>query len=86
MTDWDQALCRSGEVHPDVFFDETFPEQAMKICQRCPVLGDCQDYTHDLEQRIGRLEGVWGSMTKEDRKELWPLDTYAVQRVRAGIY
>lgn len=85
MTDWDQALCRGAGVDSDMFFDDYAPP-ALNMCSRCPVKDDCREYTHDLEQRVGRLDGVWGAMTREDRKLLWPLDVYAVKRVRAGIY
>lgn len=70
LTDLNNAIAAAGEVPcqsaPDIYF--TDPEQinfyvstanAVKLCQSCPVIGECLSYALDNNER----EGVWGGMS-----------------------
>jgi WhiB family transcriptional regulator, redox-sensing transcriptional regulator len=65
--DWRaDAACR--EVDIEVFFavDEASQQEALAICETCPVRVEC------LEHAIASREhyGVWGGMREQDRKRL----------------
>lgn len=61
----DSALC--AQVDPEVFFPEQGerPEEAWKICARCPVRSECEDYAVSLPQT--GLSGTWAGHTKKSR-------------------
>ena len=68
-TDWRlSAACRGKD--PNIFFLEREgkikAEEAKTICQRCPVRGPCADYA----EKNGERYGIWGGLTREDRRGL----------------
>ncbi|GAA3155930.1 WhiB family transcriptional regulator [Rhodococcus sp. (in: high G+C Gram-positive bacteria)] len=68
-----QKYAACGGVEAAVFFS---PEgergnarsrrelQARRICQTCPVLGQCREYALGA----GELYGTWGGMSEADRR------------------
>lgn len=71
--DWQaHGLCRDRK--DDLFFPdgETSPaaiaqiNEAKRICRRCPVMPDCQDWA--LEN--GESDGVWGGLSEADRRSI----------------
>jgi WhiB family redox-sensing transcriptional regulator len=72
------ANCRG--VDADLFFPvpgET-SSQAKAVCAGCEVRAECLDYAlrHDLRY------GVWGGLTKEDRKAVRRVDYLEARRRR----
>ena len=51
------AACR-GEP-PDIFFEEEYIDQALEICEKCPMRVQCRDFA--LEHKI--VDGVWGGIS-----------------------
>ncbi len=62
--DADEPLCADHE--PDWWFDESFYDRAVEVCQRCPVRSRC------LNQALnaGETLGVWGGLTPTQRAAL----------------
>lgn len=58
--------CRGED--PDLFFPgpDGAPDQAIRICNGCPVKDECLDWA--LEARISY--GVWGGRTERERRRL----------------
>jgi WhiB family redox-sensing transcriptional regulator len=67
-TQWrTRALC--AEIpEPDLFFpDRSEPaDEALAVCDYCPVILACRAYA----LRHGIREGVWGGLTEQDRDQL----------------
>jgi WhiB family redox-sensing transcriptional regulator len=65
----DDALCRQVDsevfVRSESYGGEHQIQAAKAICGRCPVIGDCRDYTLRLWAQ-GRLQGVWAGMSPEE--------------------
>lgn len=65
----DDALCRG--MDPWAFFDrsQVAKNEAIKICNACPVRDVCLDYalTHGMN---GTDDGVWGGKTPSQRRRL----------------
>lgn len=90
QSNWrERAACNDDEVSLDWFFplpkkvpldperpEETHsPEQAKAVCRRCDVQGYC------LEEGMRNNEdGVWGGMTKRERRALKKRRRTAIQR------
>lgn len=68
----EDALCTQSD--PDLWFLES-PDRiatAKRICDQCPVRGDCLDAALDHESNFGYTyrHGVWGGTTPAERDEL----------------
>ena len=64
MTYWeDDALC--AEIGSDFWFPNKGEnnEEAMAICNRCPVIVECRDYA----LADTSLMGIWGGTSWNDR-------------------
>ena len=70
VVDLELALCRSD---PELFFphEKDSPRDAINACKRCVVLDACREATRDLEQRLGRQQGVWAALTMAERRLAW---------------
>jgi Transcription factor WhiB len=72
VVDLELALCRSD---PELFFphdkDRESRREAINACKRCVVLDPCREATRDLEQRLGRQQGVWAGLTEAERRLAW---------------
>jgi WhiB family redox-sensing transcriptional regulator len=71
--DWhDDANCRG--LSPDIFYvdQKKSPEsaeltrEALRVCRACDVQVECLTYALNIRE----LDGVWGGMTAEQRREL----------------
>jgi WhiB family redox-sensing transcriptional regulator len=60
------AVCRDKD--PDIFFPLTITgeQDAIRVCEGCPVSFDCLEFA--LEARI--RFGIWGGMTEKERRNL----------------
>lgn len=61
------ALC--GQTDPELFFPENGQSAApaRMICRQCKVRTECGEYALSAP---GRLHGVWGGLSEEERAEL----------------
>lgn len=92
MTWRTQAACRNTDT--DIFFDPTRTEEALNICDRCPVILDCREYATHYPGAINEIQGIWGGKTDKQiqrtrarnpraanpRLTLKPCGTYAAYR------
>jgi WhiB family redox-sensing transcriptional regulator len=72
----DHASCRRED--PRIFFPHEapdkyeqsyiYPEDALKICEQCPVIQECKERCGELEKIHGYQSGVWAGLTEEDRR------------------
>lgn len=65
--DWrSAAACREIDVEAFFAVDEASQQEAVAICDTCPVRVEC------LEHAIAAREqyGVWGGLREQDRKRL----------------
>jgi WhiB family transcriptional regulator, redox-sensing transcriptional regulator len=65
--DWRaDAACREVDVEAFFAVDEASQQEALAICETCPVRLEC------LEHAIAAREqyGVWGGMREQERKRL----------------
>jgi WhiB family transcriptional regulator, redox-sensing transcriptional regulator len=65
--DWRAAAaCREVDVEAFFAVDEASQQEAIAICETCPVRVEC------LEHAIAAREqyGVWGGLREQDRKRL----------------
>ncbi|MFD5395877.1 WhiB family transcriptional regulator [Streptomyces sp. NPDC127097] len=70
--DWrHDAVCR--EADPELFFPvgNTGPallqiEEAKAVCRRCPVMGQCLQWSLESRQDTG----VWGGMSEDERRAM----------------
>jgi WhiB family transcriptional regulator, redox-sensing transcriptional regulator len=65
--DWRaDAACREVDVEAFFAVDEVSQQEALAICETCPVRLEC------LEHAIAAREqyGVWGGMREQERKRL----------------
>lgn len=53
-------------VNPEWFFDPLYEDEAVKVCNDCPVRDAC--LKHALDQP--EIFGVWGGMNERDRRKL----------------
>lgn len=63
--DWswaDNAACK--EQPKALFFKKKYIDKAKAICAACPVAEQCRDFAIE-----NKLEGVWGGLTDEERKD-----------------
>jgi WhiB family redox-sensing transcriptional regulator len=62
----DLALC--AQTDPEAFFPEKggSTREAKKICQRCPVRGECLEYALAHDERFG----IWGGLSERERRRL----------------
>lgn len=60
------ASCR--EVDPEMFFSgaEKKTEEAIRICNGCPVQDECLTWALDTRVRYG----IWGGLTERQRRRL----------------
>ena len=71
---FNKALCRG--MRTNIFFPDTavgvsvagIYDQAVKICERCPVADKCLAYAMDCETNDVRRYGVWGGKTPRERE------------------
>ena len=61
-----KAICGSGAVDPETFFDPTREREAVTICNRCPVMQRCLTYALENNE----AHGVWGGLTESQRAQL----------------
>lgn len=78
----DRGLCSlpvmkraHGYEDHDPYGDTFFPvngssEYAKSICRRCPVRKLCAEYALDMTRAGDNPEGIWGGLTKTDRREM----------------
>jgi hypothetical protein len=63
--DWaDEAACKDTPL--DIWFTELgfhADQEAIRICNRCPVINQCRDYAINNDQ----TDGIWGGMTPDQR-------------------
>ena len=71
MTWRDEAACLGADT--DTFFDHNRVDEALSICETCPVIRECRDYATTRPGAINDIQGVWGGKTERQ-----------IQRVRAG--
>lgn len=59
-------LCRAGEARTEWWHPERggTAAQAIAICKRCPVMGDCRDHA----VTAGERHGVWGGTGPTGRR------------------
>ena len=57
------ALCRE---YPDVDFFADHAAEALDVCRRCAVAGDCLMFA--LDERLDH--GIWGGTTPRERRRL----------------
>ena len=76
---WD-AACASAD--PDLFFprDQRDPRnsEAKRVCARCPVKGECLEYSFATREEFG----IWGGVDEWERRAL--LSQHQRQRQRGG--
>ncbi len=60
------SACRNKD--PDVFFPESAAQarEAIAICNTCPVMVECLEYSLEARERFG----VWGGLTDKQRRQL----------------
>lgn len=64
MNSWrDSAACADADT--DIFFDPTRVDEALHICDTCPVILDCREYATFQPGAINEIHGVWGGKTTE---------------------
>ncbi|MFZ2623716.1 MAG: WhiB family transcriptional regulator [Propionibacterium sp.] len=65
--DWqERALC--AQTDPEAFFPEKggSTREAKKVCQSCPVRGECLEYALEHDERFG----IWGGLSERERRRL----------------
>lgn len=67
-----KALCRQFDAE-DFFPDDKRDavqraKRAKRVCGRCPVRLACRAYALNWHRNVGDLYGVWGGMTRRERK------------------
>lgn len=76
---WEAAACKG--ILTDFFYIENTAQAATltptlrKICQGCPILSECREYSVVHENH-----GFWGGLTKNERQTLrarWNRGSYA---------
>ena len=60
------ALC--AQTDPEAFFPEKggSTREAKKVCQACPVRGECLEYALTHDERFG----IWGGLSERERRKL----------------
>lgn len=64
---WERkSLC--AQTDPEAFFPEKggSTRDAKRICQRCPVIGDCLNAALSRDERFG----IWGGLSERERRRL----------------
>lgn len=64
---WERkSLC--AQTDPEAFFPEKggSTRDAKRICQRCPVIGDCLNEALARDERFG----IWGGLSERERRRL----------------
>jgi len=63
----DNGLC--AQADPELFYPQydspSFTEDAIAVCDRCPVRAECLDWALDHEE-----QGVWGGTSEATRRSL----------------
>lgn len=61
-----KSLC--AQTDPEAFFPEKggSTRDAKRICQRCPVIGNCLNYALAHDERFG----IWGGLSERERRRL----------------
>ena len=65
--EWERkSLC--AQTDPEAFFPEKggSTRDAKRICQRCPVIGDCLSSALARDERFG----IWGGLSERERRRL----------------
>lgn len=84
IEDWElEADCRGTKTPEDFFPSQGVnPTNARKICPSCPVQSECLNYGIIYDE-----PGIWGGMTKKERKRLNYLRPKLIQEAKTlGIY
>jgi hypothetical protein len=89
ILDWSQeSACRGKSPatrgEPDAFYPERGinPTAARNTCPRCPVQNECLNYGIIYDE-----DGVWGGLTKKERKRLRYLrETLVLEAKELGLY
>jgi hypothetical protein len=58
--------CRNAD--PETFFLPQTVQKAKRLCNQCPAVEACLQMTRDLEQKLGRQDGVWAGLTVDERR------------------
>lgn len=60
------GLC--AQTDPELFFPEKgeAPRDAKRICEKCPVRIECQEYALQNNE----LFGIWGGLTPRERRRI----------------
>lgn len=68
-----KALCRDS-TEPDMWYplNTKDAQRGKKICQGCPVRGECGSYALANKE----LVGTWGGMTEWDRQKVFRFKNY----------
>ncbi|MFD9316414.1 WhiB family transcriptional regulator [Streptomyces sp. NPDC060053] len=78
---WPAASCRGVDI--DIFFptpgDLATVEQALTICDHCPVRIPCRRYALNHRER----HGIWGGLTEETRETLLRMGPPPAVRARS---
>jgi hypothetical protein len=61
--------CRN--VDPEIFFMPQTVQKAKNLCNQCPEQDPCYWAIKDIEQKLGRQEGVWAGLTIDERRRKW---------------
>lgn len=61
-----RGLC--AQTDPEAFFPDKggSTREAKRVCQRCPVRGECLEYALANDERFG----VWGGLSERERRKL----------------
>lgn len=68
QVDWTGAVCDNPWIDPNIFFSPNTIREAKDICSTCPLIAKCAAYALDPEENI--VDGVYGGLSEQDRKEL----------------
>jgi Transcription factor WhiB len=62
--------CRNTD--PEIFFQPQTTRKAKLLCTRCPATDACFQAVKELEQKLGRQDGVWAGLTPAERRRKYP--------------
>ena len=63
-----RAACAGTDT--DLFFDPYRTDEALAICDQCPVVEDCLEYAAWYPGAIRDIQGVWGGKTEEQLQKM----------------
>lgn len=63
------ALCRG--LPTEVWFNKETEQQAIELCNQCPVIAECAEYARKNEGETGYVYGVYGGQSAVERRDSW---------------